>query len=130
MTFGDDFFMMVQIEVCVDSVESAMNAEQGGANRVELCDNLFEGGTTPSAGCIALARANLTIGLQVIIRPRGSDFLYDEREVAVMQHNIRVAKDQGADGVVIGALTASGEVDREITRKLEATFCTTRGRWR
>ena len=118
MAFGDDFFMMVQIEVCVDSVESAMNAELGGADRVELCDNLFEGGTTPSAGCIAVARANLSIGLQVIIRPRGSDFLYDEREVAVMQHDIRVAKDLGADGVVIGALTASGEVDREITRKL------------
>ena len=109
---------MVQIEVCVDSVESATNAERGGANRVELCDNLFEGGTTPSAGCIAVTRANLSIGLQVIIRPRGSDFLYDEREVAVMQHDIGVAKDLGADGVVIGALTAQGQVDRVITQEL------------
>ncbi len=95
-----------------------MNAEQGGADRVELCDNLFEGGTTPSAGCILVARANLSIGLQVIIRPRGSDFLYDAREVAVMQHDIRVAKELGVDGVVIGALTARGEVDRAITQQL------------
>ncbi len=109
---------MVQLEVCVDSVESALNAERGGANRVELCDNLFEGGTTPSAGCIAVARANLKIGLQVIIRPRGSDFLYNEREVAVMRYDVKIAKELGADGVVIGALTASAEVDREITRKL------------
>lgn len=109
---------MVQLEVCVDSVASAMNAEQGGANRVELCDNLFEGGTTPSAGCIAVARANLSIGLQVIIRPRGGDFLYDQQAVAVMRHDIRVAKDLGANGVVIGVLTAQGEVDRAITQQL------------
>ena len=109
---------MVELEVCVDSVESAVNAQQGGADRVELCDNLFEGGTTPSAGCIAVARANLSIGLQVIIRPRGGDFLYDEREVAVMRHDIRVAKELGADGVVIGALTALGQVDRAITQQL------------
>ena len=109
---------MIQLEVCVDSVESAMNAERGGANRVELCDNLFEGGTTPSAGCIAVVRANLKIGLQVIIRPRGGDFLYDAREVAVMQHDIRVAKELGADGVVSGALTVQGEVDRAIIKQL------------
>ena len=109
---------MIQLEVCVDSVESAMNAERGGADRVELCDNLFEGGTTPSAGCIAVVRANLKIGLQVIIRPRGGDFLYDAREVAVMQHDVRVAQELGADGVVIGALTAQGQVDRAITKQL------------
>jgi copper homeostasis protein len=95
-----------------------MNAERGGADRVELCDNLFEGGTTPSAGCIAVARANLTIGLQVIIRPRGGDFLYDAREVAVMQHDVRLAQELGADGVVIGALTAAGQVDRAIAKQL------------
>ncbi|MGB3780201.1 MAG: copper homeostasis protein CutC [Tunicatimonas sp.] len=109
---------MVQLEVCVDSVASAMNAEWGGADRVELCDNLFEGGTTPSAGCIAVARTNLSIGLQVIIRPRGGDFLYDEGEVAVMRHDIKIVKELGADGVVIGALTAPGEVDRAITQQL------------
>ncbi len=109
---------MIQLEVCVDSVESAMNAERGGADRVELCDNLFEGGTTPSAGCVAVVRANLKIGLQVIIRPRGGDFLYDAREMAVMQHDVRVAQELGADGVVTGALTAAGQVDRAITKQL------------
>lgn len=109
---------MVQLEVCVDSVESAINAERGAADRVELCDNLFEGGTTPSAGCIAVARANLNIGLHVIIRPRGSDFLYDAHEVAVMQHDIRVAKELGANGVVIGSLTAQAQIDRAITQQL------------
>ena len=80
------------IEVCVDSVESAMAAERGGADRVELCDNLLEGGTTPSAGAIAVARAHLGIKLQVIIRPRGGDFCYSEVEFAVMQHDIALAK--------------------------------------
>ncbi len=95
-----------------------MNAERGGADRIELCDNLFEGGTTPSAGCIAVVRANLKIGLQVIIRPRGGDFLYDAREVEVMKYDVGVAKDRGANGVVIGALTAQGRVDRVITQEL------------
>ncbi len=109
---------MLQLEVCVDSVESAVNAQQGGADRVEICDNLFEGGTTPSAGSIAVARENLSIGLQVIIRPRGGDFLYDEREVAVMQHDLKLAKELGANGVVIGALTSQGQVDRKTTQQL------------
>ena len=111
---------MIQLEVCVDSVTSALNAEQGGADRVELCDNLFEGGTTPSAGCIEVVRQHLTIGLQVIIRPRGSDFLYDDLEFAIMKQDIRVAKDRGADGVVIGLLTPQGHVDRERTGTLIA----------
>jgi copper homeostasis protein len=106
------------IEVCVDSVESAMAAERGGADRVELCDNLLEGGTTPSAGAIAVARARLGIKLQVIIRPRGGDFCYSEVEFAVMQHDVTLAKQLGADGVVIGILTADGAIDIERTRTL------------
>src|SRR4029079_15780606 len=94
------------IEVCVDSVESAMAAERGGADRVELCDNLLEGGTMPSAGAIAIARAHLGIKLHVIIRPRGGDVCFSEIEFAVMQHDITLAKHIGADGVVIGILTA------------------------
>jgi copper homeostasis protein len=101
----------MKIEICVDSVEGAMAAERGGADRVELCDNLMEGGTTPSGGCIKLARQNVRIGLQVIIRPRGGDFLYSDVETAVMLEDIRLAKALGADGVVIGCLTAEGEVD-------------------
>jgi copper homeostasis protein len=106
------------IEVCVDSVESAMAAERGGADRVELCDNLLEGGTTPSAGAIAVARERLGIKLQVIIRPRGGDFCYSEVEFAVMQHDVTLAKQLGADGVVIGVLTADGAIDIERTRTL------------
>ena len=109
---------MIQLEVCIDSVASALNAERGGADRVELCDNLFEGGTTPSAGCIQVVRQHITIGLQVIIRPRGGDFLYDEFEFATMKHDVRVAKDQGADGVVMGLLTPQGHVDQDRTRQL------------
>src|SRR5215211_4294364 len=106
------------IEVCVDSVESAMAAERGGADRVELCDNLLEGGTTPSAGAVAIARKNLDIKLQVIIRPRGGDFCYSDIEFAVMQHDVALAKQLGADGVVIGILTPDGTIDIERTRAL------------
>lgn len=106
------------VEVCVDSVESAMAAEQGGADRVELCDNLLEGGTTPSAGQIAIARARLGIKLQVIIRPRGGDFCYSDVEMDVMRHDIATAKQLGADGVVIGILTPDGDVDLARTGEL------------
>lgn len=117
------------IEVCVDSVESAMAAEQGGADRVELCDNLMEGGTTPSAGTIALARKNLQLGLQVMIRPRGGDFCYSDIEFEIMQHDIKAAKDLGADGIVFGILRPDGAIDVErsatlveMSRPLNVTF--------
>ena len=108
----------MRIEICVDSVAGAIAAQRGGADRVELCDNLMEGGTTPSAGCIRTARKRLQIGLQVIIRPRGSDFLYDDTEIEVMREDIRVVKEAGADGVVIGCLTAAGDIDQSLTREL------------
>jgi copper homeostasis protein len=117
------------IEVCVDAVESAMAAERGGADRVELCDNLLEGGTTPSAGAIAVARERLGLKLHVIIRPRGGDFCYSDVEFAVMRHDIGLAKQLGADGVVIGILTSDGDIDIgrtrtliELARPLSVTF--------
>jgi copper homeostasis protein len=109
---------MTKIEICVDSAAGAFAAERGGADRVELCDNLLEGGTTPSAGCIKVARRGLKIGLQVIIRPRGGDFLYDAHELDVMREDIRLAKELGADGVVLGCLTATGDIDVTRTGEL------------
>lgn len=106
------------LEICIDSVASARAALEGGADRVELCANLPEGGTTPSAGMIRAVRAVFTGGLMVIIRPRGYDFLYSEDEMRVMLHDIREVREAGADGVVIGCLTADGRVDSERCARL------------
>jgi copper homeostasis protein len=106
------------VEICVDSATGAFAAERGGAQRVELCDNLLEGGTTPSAGSIAVTRQGLKIGLHILIRPRGGDFLYTEDEMAVMREDIRLSSKCGADGVVIGCLTAAGDIDVARTREL------------
>lgn len=108
----------MRVEICVDSVAGAQAAQAGGAHRVELCDNLMEGGTTPSAGTIKVARTRLSIGLQVIIRPRGGDFLYSEDEMDVMREDVLMAKSLGADGVVIGMLTANGDIDVPRTEEL------------
>lgn len=105
--------MSVLVEACVDSVESALAAEAGGAGRIELCADLVEGGTTPSAGTIAACRSRLGIPIFVLIRPRGGDFLYSDDEQAVMLKDIVMARQLGADGVVIGALRADGTVDVE-----------------
>ena len=103
----------VRLEICLDSVASAIAAEAGGADRVELCDTLVEGGTTPSDGMIRVTREKIDIGLQVIVRPRGGDFLYSDDEYAVMEADIRRAKELGADGVVFGILQRDGTVDTE-----------------
>jgi copper homeostasis protein len=120
---------MMRVEICVDSAGGAFAAERGGADRVELCNNLLEGGTTPSAGCIRVARRGLKLGLQVIVRPRGGDFLYSDEEMEVMREDVRMARELGADGVVIGCLTAEGDIDRartgeliELARPLNVTF--------
>lgn len=108
----------IPIEICLESCEDAIAAEKGGAQRVELCDNLIEGGTTPSAGMIAQTRKNISIGMQVIIRPRGGDFCYSDIEFEAMKYDIELCKQLGVDGVVIGLLTAEGDIDIERTRQL------------
>ncbi len=109
------------LEICIDCVASAQAAEAGGADRVELCANLPEGGTTPSAGMMRAVRKVFSGGLMVIIRPRGYDFLFNEWEMGAMLDDIATAREAGADGVVIGCLTADGRVDRErCARLLEA----------
>ena len=110
----------IRVEICVDSASAGFAAERGGAHRVELCANLLEGGTTPSAGTIKVTRRGLKIGLHVIIRPRGGDFLYGSEEMDAMKEDIRIAKDLGADGVVIGCLTESGDIDLAGTGELTA----------
>ncbi|MFI3268334.1 MAG: copper homeostasis protein CutC [Rikenellaceae bacterium] len=95
-----------------------MKAQEGGAKRVELCAGIPEGGTTPSYGEISIARKRIDIALNVIIRPRGGDFLYSEDEIEVMKRDIRMARELRADGVVFGCLTKDGKVDKELCREL------------
>jgi copper homeostasis protein len=110
--------MKYKLEICVDTVESAINAQVAGANRVELCDNLMEGGTTPCLGTILSARANLAIDLNVIIRPRGGDFLYTDLEYDIMRRDIEICGENGVDGIVLGILRSDGTIDLERTAKL------------
>ena len=107
-------------EICVDSVAGVRAARSAGAQRVELCASLIEGGITPSRGMIREARKISGIGLHVIIRPRGGDFLFCDDEFSVMAADIETAKTEGADGVVIGQLTADGVIDVDRTRELVA----------
>jgi copper homeostasis protein len=108
------------IEACVDSYSSARYAEVGGADRVELCDNLADGGTTPSHGALALALERLTIPVFPIIRPRGGSFCYSEEEIIAMERDVVHAAELGAPGLVIGALTRSGEIDEQTVALLQA----------
>ena len=107
-----------KFEICANSVASCIAAQEGGADRVELCAGIPEGGTTPSFGMIRNARKNINIALNVIIRPRGGDFLYSEAEIQEMIYDIQAAKELGADGLVFGCLRPDGSVDMEAMKVL------------
>lgn len=107
-----------KFEICTNSVTSCIAAQEGGADRVELCANLQEGGTTPSFGMIKEARKAISIQLNVIIRPRGGDFLYSKSEISQMLHDIEIARGIGVDGLVFGCLTKEGEIDKKNMKKL------------
>ena len=108
----------IVLEVCAYSLEAAIAAQAGGADRVELCANPFEGGVTPSYGDIVLARQNLSLELYVLIRPRGGDFLYSPREFAAMKQDVQLCQRLGVDGVSLGILLSNGEIDRDRGREL------------
>jgi len=107
-------------EICVDSVAGVQAAKDAGAHRAELCAALIEGGITPSRGMMREARKIPGIKIQVVIRPRGGDFLFDENEFEIMKADIDTAKAEGADGVVIGLLNPAGTIDEERSRELIA----------
>lgn len=112
----------IKLEVCCGDMQSVLAAKEGGADRIELCQALEVDGLTPSAEMMAEA-IGLGIPVQVLIRPREGDFVYDEAEVETMLKEIRLAKRLGANGVVIGALKSDGSIDEETIRRLvsEAT---------
>lgn len=117
------------IEICLESVESVIAAEKGGADRVELCSDLFEGGLTPTIGTVKTALRKSNIKINAMIRPRGGDFCYSDEEFEVMKEDIKAFKETGINGIVFGILTPEGDVDVkrskeiiELARPLAVTF--------
>lgn len=106
------------LEVCANGYVSALAAQNGGAKRVEFCDNLAEGGTTPSYGQVAFAKKNLSIEIWPIIRPRGGDFLYSDIEFELIKEDIKIFKSLNCEGIVTGILKADGSIDKERTAEL------------
>ncbi|RXF69717.1 copper homeostasis protein CutC [Arcticibacter tournemirensis] len=121
--------MDYKLEICANSIESALAAQSGGADRIELCDNMSEGGTTPSYGTIKRCKDLLGIPVFPIIRPRGGDFVYTEEEFEVMKADVQMSKDLGCEGVVLGILTRDGNIDVDrcselitLARPMQVTF--------
>ena len=120
---------MPKIEICLDSIESIIAAEAGGADRVEFCSDLFEGGLTPTLGMFTIAKERTTIPINVMIRPRGGDFCYSDLEFEAMKEDARLFKEAGANAIVFGILTPEGKIDKKrseelisIARPLPVTF--------
>lgn len=110
---------MTVLEVCVDGIEGLLTAQQNGADRIELCAALSEGGLTPSYGLVQQALRLARIPVHVLVRPRGGDFVYTAAEQAVMLADLEWLRGAGVQGVVTGALTQAGSVDLELTRRLK-----------
>lgn len=106
------------LEACVENYSEAKKAEAAGANRIELCENLAVGGTTPSYGTIQMCLKNLNIHVAAMIRPRGGDFVYTAGEFEIMKTDIGICKSLGVQGVVFGLLTKDGKIDIEKTKEL------------
>jgi copper homeostasis protein len=108
----------VKIEICVEGIDGLVAAQEAGADRVELCASLLEGGITPSLGTVRQALAVATIPFHVIVRPRGGDFLYSDREFESMVEDVRALQELGVAGVVVGCLTSDGRIDEPRMRAL------------
>lgn len=106
------------LEVCANSLQSALNAQEAGTDRIELCENLSIGGTTPSIGTIIQSRKRLSIGINVLVRPRGGDFLYSDNEFDTIREDIQQLKKHGVNGVVCGILLPDGNIDIARTKEL------------
>ena len=106
------------LEIATSDFETTRSAVEGGADRIELCANLNEGGTTPSYGTIYQCRENFDVLLYPIIRPRGGDFLYTDDEFEIMLHDVKLCKQSGCDGIVIGLLNEDGTIDIKRTAAL------------
>lgn len=109
---------MIKLEVPVYTVEAAKGAAACGADRLELCADIGEGGTTPSIGLLDFLKSEIKIPIFAMIRPRGGDFCYTKDEIKVMERDIRLLGQAGADGFVFGALNSMGEVDMDLNRRL------------
>lgn len=108
----------MKIEIVVYNIESAMKAQEGGADRIELCDNPAEGGTTPSYGTIELVRQNVSMDVFIMIRPRGGDFNYNSYEFHSMKRDISQCQKLSVDGIVFGILNADGTIDKKRCKEL------------
>ncbi len=109
---------MPELEICCDNFACAEAASVAGAERIELCSALGEGGVTPSAGIIRQVITNLNVKVHVLIRPRGGDFLYAPNEIDIIKKDIQLCKEMGANGVAVGFLNTDGSIDMELTAEI------------